>query len=209
MMYFIEGIQIPPLVFGLVLLTFAIPITDFLGKTKSGKLLQIKVFRLLFIWGYRLLGIACIIVSLYSAKNCPQGSIMNYKKNQIKLLEHNNVVEGIVLESQYTESAPIGWGVLYQFVAINPETKKQKTYWGGTGGPKDYYSELSPGDKITIIYYPPNPNISSEIRAFLNHPSHRYVFKEAGVLHLVDKYKDKYQVKDYGLTEWYDAQAEK
>lgn len=209
-MYFLDGIVIPPLVFGFVLLTFAHSITNLITrKAQSDSFMRNKIIRNIFyVWTLRAIGIGAIIASVQGAKN-PTPSILKSDESVVSLLELGEIAEGIVFKSKYDEGAPKGWGILYQFVTFNPKTKEKQMYWGGVKGPKNYFAELSPGDKITVIYYPPNPKISSEIRAFLNHPSHKYVFKEAGILHLVDKYRDKYKIKDYELTEWYDSQAEK
>jgi hypothetical protein len=173
--------MLPLLIIGSLLLTFASSITNFaLKREPPGSILHIKIFRNIFcLWMIRSIGVACIVTSFQIAKDNPTGSIMNKNKNIITLLENGEIVQATVIKSWYGEWAPAGWRIFYQFAAQNTETGDKNTYWGRTYGPKKYYADLSPGDSIFVIYYPTKPQINSEIKTFLNHPSHRHVFKEA------------------------------
>ena len=134
---------------------------------------------------------------------------MRKDENRLVLLERGNITEGRIFKSWYDNYAPEGWMVLYNFKTSNPADGEAKTYWGSAHGPKKYYANLSEGDTATIIYNPSNPKINCEIYDFLNHPSYRNTFKEAGKLKLLDRFRDKYKFEDYSYLTWYDSAKQK
>ena len=135
--------------------------------------------------------------------------MMNKDENRIVLLQEGEITRGEVYQSKYETWAPEGWEIVYKFNIKNSSDAKNVTYWGEAEGPKFYYANLHKGDTISVIYYPGNPKINCEMYYFLNHPSYRHTFKKAGKLHLLDKFRDEYEVKDYALVQWYDLQRQK
>jgi hypothetical protein len=114
-----------------------------------------------------------------------------------------------VVRSFYQKLASEGWRVLYRINVQSPGTRQEKTYWGSAQGPKKYYGDLSPGEPLTIIYYPLNPKINCEIKYMLNHPNYRSTFKRAGKLDLLNEYRNEYELEDYTYVQWYRLQRQK
>jgi hypothetical protein len=68
---------------------------------------------------------------------------------------------------------------------------------------------MLPGDPVTIIYCPSNPEINCEIRYFLHNPHLRLSFKRSGKLELLEKFNYDYWIGDYSIKEWYRQETEK
>jgi hypothetical protein len=142
----------------------------------------------------------------------PYRGMMNDNKTLVGLLEQGRTIEGKILKRWYQEGRPPGWEIFYSFEVPNPKDGKLEIYYGSACGPKNYYGSLSKGDTITIIYYPAEPKINSEIYEFLNDPNYRWVFKQTGKLELFNKFRDKYKDKfeNYAdITWWYNQSRRK
>jgi hypothetical protein len=143
--------------------------------------------------------------------NNPDRSMMYHNKNLILLLEQGRTIEGKVLERWYDKWRPAGWMIFYSFEVPNPKEGKLEIYYGSAKGPKHYYASLPKGDTITIIYYPAEPKINSEIYEFLSDPHYLSAFKQTGKLELYDKFRDKYKDKfeNHSLFQWYKESSRK
>jgi hypothetical protein len=155
------------------------------------------------------MGIICIIYGLVIATSGPSQTNIKKASNQIRLLQNGVICHARVVKVLRQYIAPAGWEVIYEFESKDANIGTLKKYVGSSQGPKRYYSHLSVGDDISVIYDPCNPTLNCEINSFLNHPSHRYAFKKAGVLHLLDKFKDNFNLEDYTFEEWYRQQQMK
>ncbi len=208
-MFFFDSFMIIPFIMGIFWLLFSRWLGNLQIKKYPNSFLSIPIINEIFIvWTGRVVGVATIIIALYSC-TFPDTSIMRKDENVIMLLEKGKIIEGEVIKSWYSEDAPLGWKLMYQFKAKKPETQEEKTYYSMVWGPKPYYADLPKGDTIDVIYYSKNPKINCEIRYFLNYPGYRHTFKEAGKLYLLDKFRDEYEVKNYGYILWYDLQSQK
>ena len=130
-------------------------------------------------------------------------------ENALTLLESGKIIKGQVNRSRYEKGAPEGWQIIYSFETEDPSTKENKKLLGKSRGPAKYYRDLSKGDTVEIIYNPLAPKVNCEIRCFLNDPVYRQDFKKAGKLHLLDKFKDEYELEDYTSWQWAELQWEK
>jgi hypothetical protein len=126
------------------------------------------------------------------------------------LLEDGKITLGEVFKSGYQRfGLRKSYRLIYKFKAKEPSTSEEKTYWGSAEGPTKYYAGLAAGDTVEVIYGSLNPKINCEIREFLNNPNYRQTFNKTGKLHLLDKFKDKYEMEDYSFEEWYKLQWQK
>lgn len=192
---------------GLFLVVFARDIAALMLKLYTTKIFNGTVARsLLFVWPIRFIGIISIVSAFLLARSSPSWAGLKSDMNRIALLENGIVTTGSIVKSYYQRLASAGWTVIYDFDAKDPKTGKNKTYSGSSQGPAKYYTKLSEGNKIDVIYEPSNPKINSEIKCFLNNPGYRQTFKKAGKLNLLDKFRDKYEFEDYSFVEWYNQQ---
>ncbi len=209
-MFFFNIGWIPFLIFGMFCLLFAKPIVNFGLKNKLDSFFSRPNIRQIFlVWPFRLLGVAAIGVFLYMGMNSPPRDMMNKDENRLVLLEQGKITEGMVVKSWFDNWAPPAWMVLYNFKTSNPADDEEETYWGSARGPKKYYANLSEGDTVSIIYNPSKPKINCEIYYFLNHPSYRKTFRDAGKLKLLDRFRDEYKFEDYSYMKWYDLARQK
>ena len=155
------------------------------------------------------IGVMCFISAFVVSKGVPMHRNLKSDKGRLLLLERGVIAQGTVRKVFFREWAPMGWKVVYEFDVSDPKTGQPKNYTGSSQGPKKYYSHLSEGQVVTVIYDPCNPNLNCEIRRFLNKPSFRRTFKRKGKIHLLDKFKDEYEIESYAYKEWYELQWEK
>ena len=162
-------------------------------------------------WALRVGGLVFVVVGfLVSGENpWPWRTIMSRDENLIVLLEKGEIVEGRVAKVFYQRGAPEGWRLDYKFDANDPGTNSLTTYVGSAQGPRRYYAYLKPGETIAIIYYPSDPWINCEIRQLVNDPTYRFTFKKAGKLHLLDRFRNEYEVEDISFKEWCKQQWQK
>lgn len=139
----------------------------------------------------------------------PWDTLMGKKENVLALLENGAITRGQVVDAYYQRARPAGWRLDYSFVAEDPCTQEIRAYVGSAQGPKAFYHALSPGDEVTVIYYPLQPEVNCEIRYFLNDPFYRQIFKKSGKLHLLDKFRDEFRIFDYSVKDWCRQQWEK
>jgi len=195
---------------GLFLFIFARPIAGFiLRRSPKNKFQTPLQKRLLFFWPTRIMGVMCISYGLIISMSGPSQTNIKRASNLIKLLESGVTCRARVVKVLRQYIAPAGWEVIYEFESKDTDTGILKKYVGSSQGPKKYYSRLSLGDDVSVIYDPCNPSLNCEINNFLNHPGHRHTFKKAGKLHLLDKFKDKFKLEDYTFEEWYRQQQQK
>ncbi len=198
------------IVMGLFFLFLAKDITNIMLKHCSNSKFTTSKFRnLLYIWPTRFMGVICLAFAFFIASSGPGQAMTKNDENRILLLEEGQIVQGAVTKSFYQYLASEGWKIVYTFNAEEPKTGKEKTYSGSAQGPWQYYSRLSTGEPVTIIYRPSDPAINCEIKYFLNYPSFRNTFKAAGKLHLLDKFRNEYPIEDYSFKEWFRLQREK
>jgi hypothetical protein len=159
------------------------------------------------LWTMRVAGLLVIAAGMHAAMDAGgrYQTEMGKEENKIALLERGRIVEGKVTKA-YDQPE---WGVHYKFVPQDADAAKGKEFSGYCEGPKKYYSGLSPGDSVVVIYLPDKPRINGEIRWFLNCPYNRKAFKEAGKLGLLNKFGDRYDLDDYSDEEWFKQQREK
>ena len=195
---------------GLVIFLGASQISDVTRHLADNKGLAAPKYRsLLYVWPTRVMGIILICFGIWSATSGPPRSMMGKDKNRIVLLENGKIISGEVVRRFYQHLAPAGWKVIYKFQIEDLSDDNEETYWGSIQGPFKYYTSLSKGDPITIIYYPVNPKINCEIRCFLNNPSYRKTFKKAGKFNLLEKFSKEYKIENYTYKEWYNQQQTK
>ncbi len=156
--------------------------------------------------GLRLLGIMFFLVAYTQFGNGPPRYLYKHE-NTIALLEGGKIVKARVTKLQYMR--PHGWQIIYSFDAQNPSTDEKKKHLGASFGPAKYYKDLSKGDSVEIIYSPLAPKINCEMRCFLNNPSHRYDFKKAGKLNLLEKFGNKYELEDFTFASWHELLKQK
>lgn len=163
------------------------------------------------VWSVRAVGIAFLVIGVLSpSKNpWPWHTLLSKDENIVALLERGQITEGRVAKVWYQRGAPEGWRMDYEYDANDPATKSVTTYVGSAQGPRRYYANLKPGETITVIYYPRDPRITCEIRQLLNDPTYRFVFNKAGNLHLLDRFRDEYDVEDISFKEWCKQQWQK
>jgi hypothetical protein len=143
------------------------------------------------------------------ARSGPSMKELKNDENKIELLKNGLITKGNTTRVFYQLLASSGWKVIYQFHVEDPLTHEKKKYYGSAQGPKRYFSGLSKGEPIEVIYNPLNPNINCEIKSFLNHPSFRYTFKRYNELKLLDKFRNKYEIEEFSFNEWYDLQRQR
>jgi hypothetical protein len=198
------------IVLGIIILLFAGRISDAIrGLSKNSGLSADKYRSLLYVWPIRGMGIMLIGFGILEATSGPPRGIMQKDVNRIALLENGKIIKGEATKIYYGRLAPEGWKVLYKFIAEEPNTNQQKTYWGSALGPRKYYINLSTGDPLTIIYNPLNPKVNCEIRCFLNNPSYRSTFEKAKKSYMLDKFKNEYELEDYTFKEWFNLARQK
>ena len=163
------------------------------------------------LWAMRIAGIGAIAFGLFIATNpgVRYRTEMGKAKNKLALLELGQVTEGRVTKAYYCLDAPEGWAVHYTFTVQDVDAVQEKEFSGNCEGPKKYFSELSPGDAVPVIYLPNDPRINCEVNRFLNYPPNRIAFKKAGKLGLLDRFRDEYELKGYSFEEWSIQQHEK
>jgi len=210
-MFFFNIGLLPFFILGMFWLLFAKPIINFGLKNKPAGFFSRPIRRQIFlVWPFRLLGVATIGVFLYMGINRPWMGRMKKAENQILLLERGEVVGGRVVKGWYDNWAPPAWMVLYSFEVSNPANGEVKTYYGSSRGPKQYYSRLSAGDSVSIIYNPSNPKLNCEMYEFLNYPGYRRAFRKAGKIGLLlDRFQDKYKFETYSYMTWLDSARQK
>jgi hypothetical protein len=161
-----------------------------------------------------LCGIANIIVGLiiggmaihsfYSMSiNRPDRSMMRKSKNLVALLEQGRISEGRVLEQFYDKWQPQGWRILYSFESPNPEDGRLEIHYGSAKGRKYYYTDLSKGDTVTIIYDPNKPKVNAEVFEIIDDRHYRSALKRIGNEELLDSFIDKYGLRDCSFQTWY------
>lgn len=183
------------LIAGIALLTFAIPITNFLDKHQPSTLLK-KTSRLHILWMIRCLGLFLLYIAADSGSYRPNPNLMKKEENMIILLEEGKIAEGEVIKLFYDKKANIN-AFFYKFITDDPETGQLKVFWS-TSNPYNYLeSQLQVGDNIEIIYHPSKPEISMEIKDFLSNKWHLRVFSENNKLDLLQRFRDKYPIEDY------------
>lgn len=157
------------------------------------------------------IGIAILILGIGMPKgdDWPWRSMITKDENLLALLENGTIVQGEVVRVYYRRAAPKGWSMDYKFVVEDPQAHKKETYVGRAQGPKKYFSGLSAGNPVTIIYWPVKPDVNCEIRYFLNNPSNKHVFKKAGKLELLNKFENQYEIEHYSFREWCKLKWEK
>lgn len=208
-MFFFNIGLFPFLIFGIFVFLLAKTLGNWGIKSKPDSFFSIPIVNKIFVvWTFRAIGIAAIGVFLYMSMNNPPRGMMKKSENRLVLLEQGKITKGEIVKSWYDNWAPPAWMVLYNFKTSNPADDEEETYWGSARGPKKYYSNLSEGDPVTVIYKPSNPKINCEIYYFLNHPSYRKTFREASKLELLGKFKDKYEFVNYSYMTWYDSARE-
>ena len=192
------------LISGVIVFLFAKNITNLMLKNPQLHRFNTPILRTLFyVWPFRFIGVACVLVSLHSLiGGYGYSTDMGKDENRLILLESGKIVKAQVTESYYQTGAPAGWMVCYIFETEDPVTHNNKKFQGLSQGPWKYYKNLSPGDYVEIIYNSLEPKINCEIRCFLNNPSFRNTFKKAGKLHLLNKFKDEHELEDYTFKRW-------
>ncbi len=210
-MFFWNISLLPFLVFGLFALVMARPIAGLGFRRKRDSLLDKPTFlQIVALWSARVVGIACISFFFRMSIDNPWMGRMKKAENQLILLEHGAIAEGRVVRGWYDDWAPSAWMILYSFEATKPANGKTKTYYGSARGPKQYYSRLSMGDSVSIIYNPSNPKLNCEMYCFLNYPGYRRTFRQAGKIELLlEKFKDKYKFEIYSYMTWHDSARQK
>lgn len=166
-------------------------------------------YKSLSVWALRIIGLILLIFIFMYARSGPSMKVLKKDENRIELLKNGLIVKGKIIRVFYQLLASGGWKVIYEFYVENPLNHEKKKYYGSTQGPKKYYSSLSKGESIEVIYSPLNPNINCEIKCFLNHPSFRYSFNRNNKLKLLDKFKNKYEIEEISFKEWYELQRQR
>ena len=210
MKFFFNIDMIPFLVFGIFVLLFAKFYGNWGIKHRPDSFFSRPIINKIFIvWTGWAIGIAAIAASFHICMDRPPRGMMKKAENRLVLLEEGKITQGKVVKRWYDNWAPAAWMVLYDFKILNSTDEEAKTYWGSARGPKKYYANLSEGESVTIIYNPSNPKINCEIYYFLNHPSYRNTFKDAGKLKFLDRFRDEYDFEDYSYMNWYDLARQK
>jgi len=208
-MFFFSYSIIPSFIFGGLLIFFSGRIANRHVKIFSFKNSKVqKILRPCIMGMCILIGLGAIVSNLYLCLDNPPRGMMKKKENQLDLLEKGNLTQGEVVKCWYQKWAPEGWKILYKFTLDSSENM-EKIYWGSAQGPKTYYSNLSEGSLVTIIYNPGEPKINCEIYNFLNYPVYRKTFQESDKSNLLDKFRKQYEIKDYSFITWYDSQQHK
>lgn len=206
------AIKIALLLVGFGLFVFAGPIARIFRKCYPAESERLSGLGGVFDpWALRVGGLVFLVVGfLVSAQNPrPWRTLMSRDENIIALLEKGRIAEGRVVKVFYQRWAPEGWRLDYEFDANDPATGAVATYIGSAQGPRRYYARLKPGEEVTVIYYPPDPRITCEIRQLLNDPTYRFTFNKAGKMHLLDKFRAEYEVEDISFKEWCKQQWDK
>lgn len=194
----------------LILLTSSRLVNWMLSFVPQDHLFKRPFFRkFLYVWPIWFIGLMCLYFAVWISISGPSTELMKSDKNCLKLLQDGVITKAQVDSVCYQRLAPSGWKVVYKFSLTEPSTGKVQTYWGSSQGPKHYYSGLSKGNSIQVIYLPVNPDINSEIRCFVNDPSYRYTFEETGKLELLNKFKDYSEDRHYSFEEWNQLQWKK
>lgn len=211
-MWFFNISLAPVLIIGMVWLLFAKPIINRGLKNKPDSFFSRPTNRRIFlvVWLLRVIGVVTICSFLYMGINSPPRGMMKKDENRLVLLEKGKVIEGSVFKGWYDDWAPSAWMILYSFKTLDSANSEEKTYWGSARGPKPYYANLSKGDTVKIIYNLSNPKINCEMYTFLNDPSYRRTFREAGKKDLLlNRFRDEYEFETYSELKWFDLAREK
>jgi hypothetical protein len=201
---------VPFLVIGILWILVAKPIAIFTIKKHPISFLSPVFSQLLIVWMFRILGIIIIAVFFCMSIDRPWMGRMKKAENQLILLESGEIAEGKIIRRWYDDWAPSAWMVLYSFEAPNPANGEVKTYYGSARGPKQYYSSLSAGDNVSILYNPSNPKLNCEMYRFLNYPGYRRTFRQAEKTDLLlMRFKDHYKFETYSYMTWHNAARQK
>ncbi len=203
---------VPVLALGSGLVLFA----NRIGRSKSGpskfsKGQTVRLRRSIYVWWARVAGILILAFGVFIATNprVRYRSEMGREENILHLLERGQVSEGKVTKSYYRLDAPEGWAVYYTFNVEDPNSTQGRQFSGNSEGPKRYYRGLAEGDVVAIVYLPDNPQINCEVRCFVNDPVNRRIFKKAGKLRLLERFKGECELEDISFNEWCEQQWEK
>jgi len=140
------------------------------------------------------LGLTLFFGVIYFSKKTTPDSEQTF----LNLLSNSKVTTAKVLDSEFSNWAPSGWGVRYKFsLEGNPYVE------GSCKGLCMWYKPLRPGDEIKIIYEIENPANNCEIRSFLSDPSHRHYAKNNFKIKTFDDLGTKYDVDTYSFENWY------
>jgi len=192
---------------GLSFLFFAQKITKFIFYLSPENMFNTPLLRSLFIvWPIRVIGVMCLISGVIILKSNPMSEDLKSDSSVLLLLEKGVITQGKVDKVFYQLIAPVGWKVIYNFEAKDPETSQVKSFIGSSQGPKKYYNNLSQGDPITVIYDESRPKLNCEIKCFLNDPVFSRLYRKPENLHLLDRFRGKYEIESYTYREWYSQQ---
>lgn len=201
-----NAISIVLVILGVFFILVAVMGTKLISRSSPESRFNTPLLRNLFFFlPVSAIGVMCFVVAFVGSKGVRPHRTLKSDTARLLLLEKGVITQGTVNQAYYDEWAPSGWKVVYQFDAIDRETDQYKNYTGSSQGPERFYKG-STGSSIAVIYDPCNPELNCEIRCFLNQPSFRDTFKKAGKLHLLDKFRDQYEVESYTYKEWYRQQ---